>query len=195
MIDLACPRLHTFHTCVLSGCPPTWLYFPSLTSFCLLRNQSGILYWRGFCMMVTTRSTWRHKDDPHQLFRRSRSSLQWNVCLLVGHSNTGNNPHLLLSQLSSPFVEINVGLPQDNMGVTSADTLRREARSTFKATSQGKAQGAALGAAPPTLMAVMANAIFLLPSMFVLRTRRMCWNFSGMTRDWKEASNKGVSYA
>lgn len=36
-----------------------------------------------------------------------------------------------------------------------------------------------------TLMAVMAKAIFLLPSMFVLRTRRMCWNFSGMTRDWK----------
>ena len=34
-----------------------------------------------------------------------------------------------------------------------------------------------------TLMAVMAKAIFLLPSMFVLRTRRMCWNFSGMTRD------------
>lgn len=34
-----------------------------------------------------------------------------------------------------------------------------------------------------TLMAVMAKAIFLLPSMFVFRTRRMCWNFSGMTRD------------
>lgn len=34
-------------------------------------------------------------------------------------------------------------------------------------------------------MAVMAKAIFLLPSMFVLRTRRMCWNFSGMTRDFK----------
>ena len=37
-----------------------------------------------------------------------------------------------------------------------------------------------------TLMAVMAKAIFLLPSIFVLRTRRMCWNFSGMTRDWGE---------
>ena len=26
----------------------TWLVFPSLMSLCLLRNQSGILYWRGF---------------------------------------------------------------------------------------------------------------------------------------------------
>lgn len=34
-----------------------------------------------------------------------------------------------------------------------------------------------------TLMAVMAKAILRLPSMFVLRTRRICWNFSGMTSD------------
>ena len=40
---------------------PTWLYLPSLMSFCLLRNQSGILYWRGFCMMVTTLSTCGHR--------------------------------------------------------------------------------------------------------------------------------------
>lgn len=33
------------------------------------------------------------------------------------------------------------------------------------------------------MMAVMAKAIFRRPSMLVLRTRRMCWNFSGMTSD------------
>lgn len=101
---------------------------------------------------------------------------------------TGNFPHLLLSQLSSPFVEINIGLPQYNMGITSADTLREEMRVSNKFTRKTPASIAQRRTL--TLMAVMANAIFLLPSIFVLRTRRMCWNFSGMTRDWKKASNK-----
>lgn len=34
-----------------------------------------------------------------------------------------------------------------------------------------------------TLMAVMAKAILRRPSMLVLSTRRMCWNFSGITSD------------
>jgi len=38
---------------------------------------------------------------------------------------------------------------------------------------------------PTPLMAVIANMIFVFPSMFVFITRRMCWNFSGTTRDWK----------
>lgn len=38
---------------------------------------------------------------------------------------------------------------------------------------------------PIPLMAVMANITLRLPSMLVLRIRRMCWNFSGMTKDWK----------
>lgn len=38
---------------------------------------------------------------------------------------------------------------------------------------------------PIPLMAVMANMTLRLPSMFVLRIRKMCWNFSGMTKDWK----------
>lgn len=45
-------------------------------------------------------------------------------------------------------------------------------------------------AAPLTLMAVMAKAIFRRPSMFVLRTRRMCWNFSGITRDCGEGGRE-----
>lgn len=46
-----------------------------------------------------------------------------------------------------------------------------------------------------TLMAVMAKAIFLLPSIFVLRTRRMCWNFSGMTKDWGEKKQNRFGFA
>lgn len=71
------------------------------------------------------------------------------------------------------------------MGVTSANTLRPDRRDVTiqninNATNQVLKSGMA---GELTLMAVMAKAIFLLPSMFVLRTRRMCWNFSGMTRD------------
>lgn len=43
------------------------------------------------------------------------------------------SPHLLLRQLSSPLVEVDVGLPQDDMGVTSADTLRRDIRALEEA--------------------------------------------------------------
>ncbi len=41
---------------------------------------------------------------------------------------TPSSPHLLLSQLSGPLVEVDVGLPQDNMCVTSANTLRWDRR-------------------------------------------------------------------
>ena len=41
-------------------------------------------------------------------------------------------------------------------------------------------------------MAVMANMIFLLPSMLVFITRRMCWKFWGITRDILDAGE--VSY-
>lgn len=38
-------------------------YLPSLISFCLLRNQSGILYWRGLFIMVTIFSTWSNRNS------------------------------------------------------------------------------------------------------------------------------------
>ena len=47
----------------------TWLYFPSFTSFCLFKNQSGILYWRGFCIMVISRSTSPSVSPPALLVR------------------------------------------------------------------------------------------------------------------------------
>lgn len=122
---------------------------------------------------------------------------------------TAGSPHLLISQLSSPLVEVDVGLPQDNMGVTSANTLRPDrqkdrqvsvmmnvwhttetlnnnwATNILKCILVTCRKWSMKHRWDFTLMAVMAKAIFLLPSMFVFRTRRMCWNFSGMTRDWK----------
>ena len=47
----------------------TWLYFPSFTSFCLFKNQSGILYWRGFCIMVISHSTSPSVSSPALLVR------------------------------------------------------------------------------------------------------------------------------
>lgn len=41
-----------------------------------------------------------------------------------------------------------------------------------------------------TLIAVMAKAIFRRPSILVLSTRKMCWNFSGITRDWQRQGEK-----
>jgi len=43
----------------------------------------------------------------------------------------------------------------------------------------------------PTLIAVMANGTLRRPSMFVFITRRMCWNFSGITSDWNNKA-KGI---
>ena len=47
----------------------TWLYFLSFTSFCLFKNQSGFLYWRGVCIMVITRSTSSSVSSPALLVR------------------------------------------------------------------------------------------------------------------------------
>jgi hypothetical protein len=41
-----------------------WEYFPSTISFCLLRNQSGILYCVGFWMIVTIRSSSSVESSP-----------------------------------------------------------------------------------------------------------------------------------
>lgn len=93
----------------------TWLYFPSFTSFCLFKNQSGILYWRGFCIMVITRSTWQagHRSDPDGTITRQAQP-------------TGPlpGPHLVLRELSCPLGEIDVCFPQHHMSVSSPYTLR-----------------------------------------------------------------------
>ena len=64
------------------------------------------------------------EDAQHFLQAPSCKHLFW-VCVCVCVClQTAGSPHLLVSQLSSPLVEVDVGLPQDNMGVTSANTLR-----------------------------------------------------------------------
>uniref|UniRef100_A0A8D8U9R5 Uncharacterized protein n=1 Tax=Cacopsylla melanoneura TaxID=428564 RepID=A0A8D8U9R5_9HEMI len=88
-------------------------------SFCLFKNQSGILYCLGLVMMVMILST----------------------------SSSEHSPALLFRSMSAFFS-------------TMLENLL-----------------------PQPLMAVRANMTFLFPSMFVDITRRMCWNFSGITRD------------
>lgn len=48
----------------------TWLYFfPYLISFSVFKNQSGILYWYGFCIMAITRSISSSVSSPAFLVR------------------------------------------------------------------------------------------------------------------------------
>ena len=55
---------------------------PSLISFCLFKNQLGILYWRGFCIMVTIFSTSSSLSSPARLWR---SMSAWNFKLKCQH--------------------------------------------------------------------------------------------------------------
>merc|ERR1712142_276904 len=44
--------------------------------------------------------------------------------VLAGILHNGHHPlHLIVGQLSSSFVEVDIGLPQDDMGIASANTL------------------------------------------------------------------------
>ena len=56
---------------------------PSLISFCLFKNQLGILYWRGFCIMVTIFSTSSSLSSPARLWR---SMSAWNFKLKCQHT-------------------------------------------------------------------------------------------------------------
>jgi len=63
-------KCKTFHiTSSFAAISGQLLSSPSLMSFCLLRNQSGILYWRGFCMIVTILSTSSSDSSPARRFR------------------------------------------------------------------------------------------------------------------------------
>lgn len=70
------------------------------------------------------------------------------------------------------------------MGVASAHSLATVPKIKYESNElrPGAESSAGSHLAPLTLIAVMAKAIFLLPSMFVFKTRRMCWNFSGITK-------------
>lgn len=82
-----------------------WEYLPSMMSFCLFKNQSGILYWRGLEMMVTIFSTWKQKFP----FNYAQFSIKFH--------------YLFFGALSSAFVKVNIGLLEDNARVAATDTL------------------------------------------------------------------------
>lgn len=63
----------------------TQLYFSSFTSFYLFNNQSGTLYWCGFCIMVITRSTSSSVSSPVLLV---------DICFLQHHMSR-SSPHTL----------------------------------------------------------------------------------------------------
>lgn len=72
---------------------------------------------------------------------------------------------------------IDINCTQTSSSVHSPALLFRSTSAFFKTMFEKRL--------PIPLMAVMANMTLRLPSMFVLRIRKMCWNFSGMTKDWK----------
>lgn len=115
--------LQVFQSLLSRALARIWLCFLSITSFCLFKSQSGILYWCGFCIMVITCST----------------------------SSSVSSPALLVRSMSA-----------------------------FLNTTWAYLH-------PIPITAVIAKAIFRCPSILVLRTRKMCWNFSRITRDMAAA--------
>ena len=117
-----CTRHDTVHlptlVCLPSRC--TCEYFPSLTSFCLLRNQSGILYWRGFCKMVTIRSICMWEDNPviRELYQATAQPK------IHPASNLTLPSYLFFSTLSSPFVHVHVSLLAHDISITTSHALQ-----------------------------------------------------------------------
>lgn len=66
-------------------------------SFCLLRNQSGILYCRGFCIIVMTRSTCQYKN-------KQINESWWNI-ISLNHSEDA------ISAAEAEVVNLNLNFP------------------------------------------------------------------------------------
>lgn len=64
----------------------SWEFLPSTISFCLFKNHSGILYWVGFCRMVTIRSSSSVVSSPALYIRTT------------------------VRVMREPFVEVNISL-------------------------------------------------------------------------------------
>src|SRR5260370_36226889 len=89
-----------------------WLYLPSTISFCLLRNQSGILNCVGFCMMFTMRSSSSELRSPALVKQRENGKISAHYTgRPVGNRGT------------SPLSQVNIGLFADNVGVATTNTL------------------------------------------------------------------------
>ena len=133
-------------------------------SLCLLRNQSGILYWRGFYekknQVILTDSIL-----SGLIFQSEYRS--WDELYL---HNRDELLSVFLSELTSPLGEGDVGLLQHNVGVPG----NNHTDTTLNFMKYLR---------PIPLMEVSANMTLVFPSMLVLRTRKMCWKLGGTTND------------
>lgn len=79
-----------------------WEFLPSTISFCLFRNQVGILNWVGFCMIVMRRSSSSELSSPAlKNYKQQKCTTKWH----------------------SPLVKINISLFTDQVWVSTPDTF------------------------------------------------------------------------
>ena len=110
--------------------------------------------------------------------------------------------HLFVCELSSSLVHVNVCFLTHEVGIATSHTLHKHTHThTSRSSNQIHIHTAfpyntvLLGSflyllkCTITFIEVNPNIIFCLPSMLVLRTRRMCWNFSGRTSACGEYKN------
>ena len=146
-------------------CKVTWLVLPSLMSLCLLRNQSGILYWRGVYekgnQVILTNS----------ILSGSKFQSEYRTWDKIYLHNRDELLSVFLSELTSPLGEGDVGLLQHNVSVPGNDQTD-DTKLNFIEYLR-----------PIPLMEVSANMTLVFPSMLVLRTRKMCWKLGGTTND------------
>ena len=102
-----------YHRCQFSNVVEMFVFLPSLISFCLLRNQSGILYWRGFDMIVIIFSTSSSLNSPARL-SKSISAYKQKFTVLNYHkikklvqkmckNRNGHNSILIISKKNAPI--------------------------------------------------------------------------------------------
>jgi len=148
-----------------------WESLPSSKSFCLFRNQVGILNWAGFCMMVTIRSSSSELSSPALIsacVHRSRRSTAGMDSKAIGYARivqqvTLSLPIHLSRCVTDPFVH---HARPDPCNFRTTHRLLRST-SAFLQTKLAYRR-------PIPLISVKANMIFPPPLTLVLRRRRMC---------------------
>ena len=93
---------------------------------------------------------------------RSVEEPEGDLELLGVGDNRNNLGDLLLAELTSSLVHVNIALLANDIGESATNTLK----TTIIIVSEKNKH---------TLIAVRANMTFCLPSTFVLQIRRMCW--------------------
>lgn len=145
-----------------------WEFLPSVRSFCLLRNQVGILNWAGFCMMVTIRSSSSELSSPALISVRVVTGRQAGK----GDKGTSHAPSLMVPRNPHTVLIFACAVPRSlartNPVLGNASTYRLlRSTSAFLQTKLEYRR-------PIPLISVKANMIFPPPLTLVLRRRRMC---------------------